>query len=131
MRDAELERPCHGVARESTPLFANEQGLPYQASLLRPFFHALLCDVFSVKVASVFMWHSFRSGLASALHAAKCPDDKIQLFCRWMTPYSLRTYRLLGPAEHTLWAESAELAVVDAVRANNAPVRTVARRVRN
>ena len=41
--------------------------------------------------ARLYTFHSFRSGLATALHAAGVSDDMIQLICRWMCPESLRT----------------------------------------
>ena len=49
-------------------------------------------------VAAVYTWHSFRSGLATALFAAGVPDATIQLMCRWMCPESLHVYRRLGMA---------------------------------
>eukprot|EP00965_Chrysotila_dentata_P018981 632857-Pleurochrysis_carterae.AAC.1 len=60
------------------------------------------------KTARVFSWHSLRIGLARALRAAGCPDENIQLICRWASPQSLRVYARLGTAKNAGWTDEAE-----------------------
>jgi hypothetical protein len=47
-------------------------------------------------------WHSLRSGLATALKAAGCSDDVIQMICRWANPESLKIYALHGTSLHSI-----------------------------
>lgn len=51
-------------------------------------------------VASAFAWHSYRSGLATALHAAGIDDARRQLICRWVFPASLHVHRRLGSEDY-------------------------------
>ena len=59
-----------------------------------------LAHLYGEAVASLYSFHSFRSGLATALHAAGVSDAMIQLICRWMCPESesLHVYRRMGVA---------------------------------
>jgi hypothetical protein len=65
--------------------------------------------------------HSFRSGLASALHAAGVEDGMIQLICRWMCPESLHVYRRMGVAEHEALIRRASGCHVDCTQSVNVP----------
>lgn len=86
LRDIELRCPCRGAARHTTPLFSDAAGLPFTHSFLDGLLKSVLFLCFGKAAASVFTWHSFRVGLATALHAAGVEDPMIQLMCRWMCP---------------------------------------------
>jgi hypothetical protein len=122
LRDIELRRPCHGAARTSMPLISDEQGRPYTHSVMDTLLQAVLHAVFGSAVAAVHSWHSFRIGLACALHEAKCPDGLIQLICRWISPESLHQYRRLGTSQHAKWCDAAERAKVDTLQLGNVPI---------
>ena len=115
----ELDQPCRGLARTTTPLFADRQGLLLSHSRLDSILHALLLKCFDSSVADTHSWHSFRIGLACALHAAGADDATIQLACRWLSPESLRLYRRLGTSEVIAWVDSAERANVDTIQQGN------------
>ena len=89
-------RPVHGYSRELqgelTPLFADEYGLPYTHSVMDTLLHSALVRLYGEQVASCHSWHSLRSGLATALKAAGCSDEVIQMICRWANPESLKVY---------------------------------------
>jgi len=121
IQQIELRRPVHGVSRGVTPLFADEHGLPYTHGVMDTLLHAALVRLYGEKVASCYSWHSLRSGLATALKAAGCADDIIQMICRWANPESLKIYALHGTSLHINWVDKAEKAVVDAVRASTVP----------
>jgi len=121
IQQIELRRPVHGVSRGVTPLFADEYGLPYTHSVMDTLLHAALVRLYGEKVASCYSWHSLRSGLATALKAAGCADDVIQMICRWANPESLKIYALHGTSLHINWVDKAKKAVVDAVRASTVP----------
>lgn len=94
LRELELRCPCEGAKRATTPLFADEEGNAYTHGFLNRLLKAALTFCFGAKVASLFTWHSHRSGLATALHAAKVDDGMVRLICRWMCPAeSLHVYR--------------------------------------
>ena len=67
LRDIELEQPCHGEARRTTPLFADECGRPYRHGRMDDLLNAAMLHCFGQGVADTHSWHSLRSGLASAL----------------------------------------------------------------
>ncbi|KAL3906774.1 MAG: hypothetical protein SGPRY_010423 [Prymnesium sp.] len=69
-RDTELESPCHGTARKTAPLFADEHGSPYTYYVLNSWLRKLLTALFGAQPASAFSWHSFRIELACLLRAA-------------------------------------------------------------
>jgi hypothetical protein len=121
IQQIELARPVHGFSRQLTPLFADEHGLPYTHSVMDTLLHAALVRLYGEQVASCYSWHSLRSGLATALKAAGCSDDVIQMICRWANPESLKIYALHGTSLHINWVDKAEKAVVDAVRASTVP----------
>ena len=60
----------------------------------------IITHLYGATVAALYTWHSFRSGLAKALHAANVSDATIMLICRWMCPESLHVYRRMGTREH-------------------------------
>jgi hypothetical protein len=121
IRDIDLERPCHGDSRKNTPLFAREDGRPYHYSQLNKMLHDVIAALFGEAVARTISWHSFRIGLACALRAANCPDEKIQILVRWLSPESIRAYADIGLSEHDHWLALAENARVDSVRVANLP----------
>ena len=121
LRDIELEQPCRGHLRATTPLFADNIGHPYRHGPMDDLLDAALLYCFGPAAAGTHSWHSLRSGLASALKAAGCPPDEIQLMCRWLNPESLRAYARLGTSRYISWVEAAEKAVVDAVQTANLP----------
>ena len=121
LRQIEIHRPCHGDARASTPLFADANNAPYTHHRLGHILRSVLTFLYGSRAAALFTFHSFRSGLASALHAAHVDDGMIQLICRWMCPESLHVYRRMGAAEHDRHIQSAMTAKVDALQAGSVP----------
>lgn len=121
LRDIELERPCSGAARATTPLFPRADGQPYSYSQLNHMLHTLIAALFGEQIARVISWHSFRIGLACALRAANCPDAHIQLICRWKCAESLRVYAQLDSTNHTAWLRKAAEVSFDALRTANIP----------
>ena len=119
LRDIELEQPCHGVARATAPLFADDVGQPYTHQRMDDLLNDAMLHCFDAGVANTHSWHSLRSGLASALKEAGCPPDEIQLICRWLNPESLRAYSRLGMSKFITWVDAAEKTVVDAVQTAN------------
>eukprot|EP00965_Chrysotila_dentata_P234259 6200071-Pleurochrysis_carterae.AAC.1 len=90
----EIDYPCHGEARKTFPLFADINGEPYTHAVLDKWLHTVLASLYDEQTAAVHSWHSLRIGLAfslaCALRAEKCPEENIQLICRWATTNSLR-----------------------------------------
>jgi hypothetical protein len=121
IQQIELMQPTRGVSREHTALFADEYGLPYTHSVMDTLLHSALVRLYGEKVASCYSWHSLRSGLATALKAAGCADDVIQMICRWANPDSLKVYARHGTSLHINWVDRAEKAVVDAIQASSVP----------
>lgn len=121
LRDIELERPCSGAARATTPLFPRADGQPYSYSQLNHMLHTLIAALFGEQIARVISWHSFRIGLACALRAANCPDAHIQLICRWKCAESLQVYAQLDSTNHTAWLRKAAEVSFDALRTANIP----------
>tara|TARA_B110000046_G_scaffold146920_1_gene154417 strand:+ start:164 stop:1759 length:1596 start_codon:yes stop_codon:yes gene_type:complete len=118
----EIDRPCHGAARESMPLFADECGLPFTHSVMDTLLHHMLVHCFGAAAAKVYSWHSMRIGLATALKAAKVPDDVIQMICRWTNPDSLRAYARHGQSLHIDCVDRAEAAIIDTVQSSSVPL---------
>ena len=117
----ELESPCRGHARRSTPLFADRRGRPYTYAALNKWLHTLLVFLVGAALAAVLSWHSFRIWLAMALRANGASDAVIQLICRWKSPASVQTYAQLGITMHVPLLQRAQRAEIDAVRAGNIP----------
>ena len=74
IRDIELREACPDGERETTPLFADEDGSPLTHSILDALLKAALLYACGEAAAKIYTWHSYRSGLATALHAAGVPD---------------------------------------------------------
>ena len=89
--------PCHNTSRSQTALFGDEQGRPYPHDTYTKFLHSSLSTLYGPKVASMYTWHFYRAGLATALHAAGISDEVIMLICHWKSPESLNSYRRLSP----------------------------------
>ena len=121
LRDIEKRCPCHGADRERMPIIATAEGNPYTHAVLDNILHNVLVYRYGAAMASLFSWHSYRSGLCTALFAAGCPDAVNQLICRWMCPESLHVYRRMGTSEHAAWVRKAAAADVDTIQAGNAP----------
>ena len=121
LRDIELERPCSGAARATTPLFARADGSAYSYSTLNRLLHDLVAALFGNAIASVISWHSFRIGLACALRMAKCPDSQIQMICRWKCPESLAVYAQMSTDDYIMWLRKAATIDFDALRTANLP----------
>ena len=122
VRDIELESHCWDPAlRESTPLFADEDGKPFTYSTLHRELRLVLTALFGESIASTLSWHAIRIGLACALASANCPDAYIQLICRWASPASLNAYRQLGVESNISWTDRAFAARFDVTRSNNLP----------
>jgi hypothetical protein len=121
LRQQELERPCRGVHRIATPLFADEQGQPYTHAVLDTLLDHMLVFCFGLAAKSRYSWHSMRIGLATALKAAGVDDAIIQMICRWTNPESLRAYARHGRSLHINCVDMAEHAVIDAVQSANVP----------
>jgi hypothetical protein len=121
LRDIELRSPCHGTDRQSRPVIADEAGNPLTHAVLDRILQNVLVFKYGKAFASLFSWHSYRSGLCCALFAAGCPDAINQLICRWMCPESLLAYRRMGATANGAWIEKASLATVDSMQSANAP----------
>ena len=117
-----LERPCHGAARATAPLFADAEGRLLAHSTLDRIHNELLAHCFDDRIAATRSWHSYRIGLACSLHATGASDAQVQLMCRWMSPDSLRLYRRLGTAEMTQLVDAAEEAVIDTLQSGSVPL---------
>ena len=121
LRDLELRIGCTVSDRGMTPLFHDASGEPYSHSFLHSMLRSALAHLYGESVASLYSFHSFRSGLATALHAAGVSDAMIQLICRWMCPESLHVYRRMGVAEHEASVRKASRCHVDCVQSVNVP----------
>ena len=121
LRDIEKRCPCRGANREQMPVIATAEGNPYTHAVLDTILHNVLVFRYGAAMASLFSWHSYRSGLCTALFAAGCSDAVNQLICRWMCPESLHVYRRMGTSEHAEWVRKAASACVDTIQAGNAP----------
>ena len=119
LRDIELRTGIHVADRSSHPLFGDASGQPYTHSYLHNVLRVALSYLYGATVASLYTWHSFRSGLATALHAANVPDALIMLICRWMCPESLHVYRRMGTREHERLINQASTMNVDAIQSAN------------
>ncbi|KAL3906864.1 MAG: hypothetical protein SGPRY_010387 [Prymnesium sp.] len=120
-RDRAPMCPCACGDRPIRPLFADARGAAYTHAFLDRMLKAALTFQFGAKVASLFTWHSYRSGLATALHAAKVDGGMVQLTCRWMCPESLHVYRRMGTQEHAQLIQKAMHAKVDLIQSVNVP----------
>ena len=116
LRVIELRCPCNGAAREGRPLFGDDSGNTYSHASLNGMLKAILAYLYGTAVAALFTFHSYRSGLASALHAAGVPDGMIQLICRWMCPESLHVYRRMGTREHESHTQRAASVSIDVIQ---------------
>ena len=121
LRDLELRDGIGCSNRSITPLFGDAEGEPYTHHFLHTMLRTVLAHLYGPRVASLYSFHSFRSGLATALHAAGVEDPMIQLICRWMCPESLHVYRRMGVAEHESLVRKASVCSVDCMQSVNAP----------
>ena len=124
IRDIEKRYGLACSRRDVTPLFATAEGRPYTHDYLHRLLRDALTYLYDARIASVYSFHSFRSGLATALHAAGVEDSMIMLICRWMCPESLHVYRRMGTAEHERLISKAASVRVDTIQSAN--VATVA-----
>ena len=119
LREMEVRHPS--VDRRTAAVFGDAQGRPFSHGVLDPLLRAVLTHLYSAAVASLYSWHSYRSGLASMLHAAGVPDAVIMLMCRWMCEASLNVYRRIGSTEHESNFQRATRATVLAIQGPNVP----------
>lgn len=119
LRDLELRVGIHLVDRDERPLFGDAAGQTYTHHYLHNVLQLALAHLYGATVAALYTWHSFRSGLATALHAANVPDAMIMLICRWMCPESLHVYRRMGTREHERLINEASTMNVDAIQSAN------------
>lgn len=119
VRDIELRYGLSCARRDATPLFATTEGKTYTHHYLHQLLRDVLTYLYDARIASVYSFHSFRSGLATALHAAGVEDSMIMLICRWMCPESLHVYRRMGTAEHERLIAQASTARVDTIQSGN------------
>ena len=107
--------------RRETALFHDPSGQPYEHHFLHGMLRRILSHLYGAATAALFSFHSYRAGLATALHAANVPDDMVQLICRWMCPQSLRRYRVVGLREHEQFVNKAIGTSVDSIQSGNVP----------
>uniref|UniRef100_A0A7S2GTD0 Tyr recombinase domain-containing protein n=1 Tax=Haptolina brevifila TaxID=156173 RepID=A0A7S2GTD0_9EUKA len=69
VRDIEIEKPCLPSARKTTPLFGDENNRPFTYSVLHRELRKVLTALLGARAASLYSWHSLRSGLACALQS--------------------------------------------------------------
>ena len=119
LRDLELRVGLQVADRDSHPLFGDAAGQTYTHHYLHNVLHMALAHLYGATTAALYTWHSFRSGLATALHAANVPDAMIMLICRWMCPESLHVYRRMGTREHERLINEASTMNVDAIQSAN------------
>ena len=119
LRDIELRYGIDAESRAAAPLFATGNGQTYRHQHLHDLLRSTLSSLFGAASASLYTFHSFRSGLATALHAAGVDDQMIMLICRWMCPESLHVYRRMGTAEHERHIRNAASANVDSIQTPN------------
>ena len=119
LRDLELNIGEQVTDRDSHPLFGDAAGQAYTHHYLHNLLKLVLAHLYGASVAALYTWHSFRSGLATALHAANVPDAMIMLICRWMCPESLHVYRRMGTREHERLINEASAMNVDAIQSAN------------
>eukprot|EP00965_Chrysotila_dentata_P110488 3650863-Pleurochrysis_carterae.AAC.1 len=104
-----ITNPCHGEARKTAPLFADNKSEPYTYAVLDKWLHSVLASLYDEQTAVVCSWHALRiGGFACALCAAECPDENSQLICRWATTNN--SYARLGTDENTSWTDTGKLA---------------------
>ena len=119
LRDLELNIGEQVTDRDSHPLFGDAAGQTYTHHYLHNLLKLALAHLYGAAVAALYTWHSFRSGLATALHAANVPDAMIMLICRWMCPESLHVYRRMGTRENERLINEASAMNVDAIQSAN------------
>ena len=105
--------------RASRPLFSDATGQTYTHHFLLALLRAALTYCYGAAIALTYSFHSYRSGLATALHAAGVDDAMIQLICRWMCPESLHVYRRMGTREHERLINRASNMNADAIQSGN------------
>ena len=104
--------PVRAEDLRSTPLFTyayarGEHALGY--GFLRKILKLLLLllKLFSAAVTALYNWHSFSSGLACALRAAKAPDWVLLALLRWRSKASIPGYGQLSFKAAASWMDQA------------------------
>jgi len=113
--------------RNSTPLFADEQGLPLVGADMDRALHDAL-SLYNPQVAATRSWHSYRIRLASKLRAARTPsgapaysDAVIQALLRWKTPASLNIYARYDTSSYAAILRSVQDVDISTVQYSNLP----------
>lgn len=119
----ELAAGLEPAARAKTPLFGPAPGVEWHHDLLTRVFLFFMMHVvgLSEREAEGYSLHSFRIGLACALYAAGCPNDRIQTILRWKSEEALLIYARLNDSERNEWVERAQAAAVDSQVAAHLP----------
>ena len=121
LRDIELRLPCRGQDRRKHALFGDAQGRPLPHGFFCSLLNRVLTHLYGKRVASLYTWHSYRSGFATALHAAGISDEVILLLCHWVSPESLRSYRRLSHQEQETAVVAAARTSITLLQPRNAP----------
>ena len=119
LRDLELRIGPGVIDRDTQPLFGDASGIPYTHAYLHTLLRTVIAHLYGPTIAALYTWHSFRSGLATALHAAGVEDSMIMLICRWMCAESLHLYRRMGTREHEKHINAASGMNVSAIQSTN------------
>ena len=119
LRDLELRIGITVIDRDTQPLFGDASGAVYTHAYLHALLRLVISYVYGVAIAALYTWHSYRSGLATALHAAGVADAMIMLICRWMCVDSLHVYRRMGTREHERHINAASCMNVSAIQSTN------------
>ena len=112
---AAIEAGLSPEMRKQTPLFGPRLGVEWHHSLISRVLVFLLTRAcrLSAEEAKGYSWHSFRIYLATALYAAKCPNDRIQAILRWKSEEALLIYARLNDSERDEWISKAAAVQID------------------
>lgn len=89
LRDIELRSLVSASQSLRVPLFHDVNRRPYTHAKLVRMFRAAMSMCFGKAAAAAYTWNSYRSRMATALHAAGVDDVRIQLIRKWLSPASL------------------------------------------
>ena len=104
-------------------VFVNDSKQPLSCSIMASALYKAMVQITgSSEAAKLYTWHSFRSGLATALYAAGIKPITIQAMLRWQSEESLRAYSRLSRHMAAQHLESAANAVVASVQTANVPL---------
>ena len=123
MRDIELRFPVRGAARHTTPLFADENGRPFNDAVFATYIMDVLCLVLGEARARLYSPHSWRVWLATSLRMCGATDARIQAMGRWLNPESIKIYARITEQEYAEWVDRLmHVQHIDTARTTNLPV---------